>query len=165
MNAEKKGKKTRLLRYLIAIASIKIVFGLNEGKYPASLPTLNEVPDCPRNKEDWQEAAERKHCDRIKNTDHPPFVYHCLINAWANATVEVCAPTWYISGYCAMYSVPDARVIDNEKYDCTKYTPPCPTRYLSSDAYNYSVCYDIARPKTIQSTSLVNITQESSTER
>ncbi|XP_062621098.1 uncharacterized protein LOC134282707 isoform X2 [Saccostrea cucullata] len=164
MNAENKGKKARLLRYLIAIAWIKFVFGLNEGKYPESLPTLNEVPNCPRNKEDWQVAAEGKHCDQIKNIENTPFVYHCLINAWANATVEVCAPTWYISGYCAMYSVPDARVIDNEKYDCTKYTPPCPPRYLSSEAYKYSVCYDIARPTTTQTILLVNLTQERPTD-
>ncbi|XP_062574685.1 uncharacterized protein LOC134236525 [Saccostrea cucullata] len=164
MNAEYKMKKTRLLRCLFAIALIQFVFGLNEGKYPESLPTVNEVPDCPRNKEDWQVAAEGKHSDQIKNIDNTPFVYHCLINAWANATIEVCAPTWYISGYCAMYSIPDARVIDNEKYDCTKYTPPCPTRYLSSEAYKYSVCYEIVRPAVTLFMTQVSKAEEISTQ-
>ncbi|XP_062596710.1 uncharacterized protein LOC134258183, partial [Saccostrea cucullata] len=132
-----------LLVFVISVASIKTLHGSNGVMYPSSLSTLNEVPNCPRNQHDWEKAAARKDCNQISKSDNKPFVYHCLINEWANATVEVCAPTWFVSGFCAMYSSSDARVIDNFNYDCTHYTPPCPQRYISSEAYKYGVCYDI----------------------
>lgn len=69
---------------------------------PASIPTLVEVPRCPRDKSEWDQAASRKQCHKIaaiqKCTDPEKFVYHCLLNEWTNGTVEICAPTWFLSG-------------------------------------------------------------------
>ncbi|XP_048767738.2 uncharacterized protein LOC125674590 [Ostrea edulis] len=112
---------------------------------PASIPTLVEVPRCPRDKSEWDQAASRKQCHKIaaiqKCTDPEKFVYHCLLNEWTNGTVEICAPTWFISGYCAMYSVQEERIKESTSLDCTNFTDPCGARYTSSDAYMYQSCY------------------------
>lgn len=58
----------------------------------ASRGTVKYVDRCPRNKSEWLESARNKNCSRInQNCSLTEFVYHCLINQWENATVEVCA--------------------------------------------------------------------------
>lgn len=51
------------------------------------------VEDCPYSAEKWNEAAAKKNCSANANQCDEPekFVYHCVINAYANQTLEVCA--------------------------------------------------------------------------
>lgn len=51
------------------------------------------VDDCPDSAEKWKKAAARKNCSAHANQCNEPerFVYHCVINAYANQTLEVCA--------------------------------------------------------------------------
>lgn len=50
------------------------------------------VEQCPYTKNGWIKAAEQKNCTGYSsNRPNKPYVYHCVINEWANATLEVCA--------------------------------------------------------------------------
>eukprot|EP00105_Crassostrea_gigas_P036662 XP_019920810.1 PREDICTED: uncharacterized protein LOC105323881 [Crassostrea gigas] len=73
------------------------------------------------------------------------FQYHCVINAWRNATLEVCALNRTIIGYCTEYSINGTVIQDNYGADCTKFNPPCPTSYNSAEAYKYQTCYDLVK--------------------
>lgn len=65
-----------------------------------SILTVNYVKQCPEDSKSWQLAAKRMNCDGIEQdcqqgirADSHQFVfqYHCVINVWRNATLEVCA--------------------------------------------------------------------------
>ncbi|XP_062577803.1 uncharacterized protein LOC134239648, partial [Saccostrea cucullata] len=116
---------------------------------PASMPTISYVSHCPTSQEEWTKAAERKNCESIaviqNCTDRSKFQYHCLMNHWKNATLEVCAPIFYLQGYCAEYNIQMKQVAEiyDEGFECLKFngTQKCPRRYLSNEAYKYQRCY------------------------
>lgn len=65
-----------------------------------SVSTVNYVKQCPTDAISWKMAAKRMNCESIShnclptrrlNTKPAEFQFHCLINAWINATLEVCA--------------------------------------------------------------------------
>nr|XP_022291067.1 uncharacterized protein LOC111102563 isoform X3 [Crassostrea virginica] len=132
----------RLEIYLLLLCcSLNFAFG---GVCPAGAPTVRIVDKCPTTRAEMEEAAQRKKCDMMKDSkpcDKPP-VYHCLLNQWGNATVEVCTSPWYISGFCAIYNTVEMKVIDDFNRDCTNFTEgKCPSRYHSPEAYLYQSCY------------------------
>lgn len=97
-------------------------------------------------------AANKINCDSIqqecsKSLGLDPqrfiFQYHCLINSWMNATVEVCALNRSILGYCSEFNTNGALIQENYGADCRKYDPPCPQIYNSAEAYKYQPCYDL----------------------
>lgn len=49
---------------------------------------------CPTSKEEWDRAALQKNCSKFEQQ----YEYHCLINAFLNETLEVCAPKKIIFG-------------------------------------------------------------------
>lgn len=51
------------------------------------------VDDCPDSEREWREAAVRKNCSaHASRCDEPErLLYHCVINAFVNETLEVCA--------------------------------------------------------------------------
>lgn len=61
-----------------------------------SLLKVNYVRDCPTDAVSWNKAAERMDCQSIKqncsglNPQQHVFQYHCVVNGWMNATLEVC---------------------------------------------------------------------------
>ncbi|XP_056014105.1 uncharacterized protein LOC125676430 isoform X2 [Ostrea edulis] len=112
---------------------------------PATIPTVTYVGKCPSNEKEWKIAAEEKRCDKLakyQNCSSPEdFVYHCILNKEATKLIEVCAPTWYMSGYCARFSITDERIVNQPGLDCTQFNPPCPTRFLSNSSAKYQTCY------------------------
>lgn len=61
------------------------------------------VESCPRSKQEWDIAASKKNCKQISTqtlcmTSKEPHFYHCVINGFRNATLEVCAPRKIIFG-------------------------------------------------------------------
>lgn len=68
-----------------------------DNKCNESNATAKIVNSCPTTARDWNEAANRKGC---RNMTHSctSFEYHCVMNAWRNETIEVCAPSWSIVG-------------------------------------------------------------------
>lgn len=63
---------------------------------PSSVRNVNH---CPTDAASWNKAAERMDCQSIEQNcsnysglnSNFVFQYHCLVNGWMNATVEVCA--------------------------------------------------------------------------
>lgn len=110
------------------------------------------VPSCPQSKEEMEARAKNKDCVSIahsQNCTKPEhFKYHCLINEFENASIEVCAESYYIvSGYCAEYNTLGALIQQHTGLKCSVGDPPCPLRYLSTDSYQYKVCYDAVSKK------------------
>lgn len=63
-----------------------------------SAMTIRYVERCPVDLKSWERAAKDMDCESIHHNcshnlskgDHR-FQYHCVINNWINATLEVCA--------------------------------------------------------------------------
>lgn len=109
-----------------------------------SLKTVQESYSCPRNKIEWEEKAKEKKCETLNQTCTEPnsFVYHCLVNAWSNGTIEVCAPEQHIFGrVCAEFNKGGALVQEHYLSECTS----CPLFYLSTESYKYQECYDLGK--------------------
>lgn len=71
---------------------------------------LKIVKSCPTSKEEWNSAAQRKNCSKSVTpdnftTDGEQIKYHCLINAYLNETVEVCAKEKIIFGIVKKISI------------------------------------------------------------
>ena len=74
-----------------------------------STPTISYVKSCPKNKSEWDSAANRKQCSSIADdlkcaTPTSNFKYHCLLNRWRNATLEVCTSVFHLQGTFFTYS-------------------------------------------------------------
>nr|XP_034333546.1 uncharacterized protein LOC117691492 isoform X1 [Crassostrea gigas] len=132
-----------------------------------SKETVEIVDNCPHTEDKWMEAAARKNCETYASQCDEPdrFVYHCVINAFINQTLEVCAYRRVIVlGFCTEYSFGGNVIQQNFKANCSKFTHnPCPSSYPSTDAYKYPGCYEMtkkttARPPTITTPSTVNAT-------
>lgn len=74
-------------------------------------------------------------------------MYHCVINEFENALIEVCAPEYYIHGFCTEYNVYGAVIQPHYHLKCDTVDPPCANRYISTDAYLYEGCYNVVREK------------------
>ncbi|XP_078329317.1 uncharacterized protein LOC144624037 isoform X2 [Crassostrea virginica] len=115
---------------------------------PFSIPsTAKIVKQCPSGKAEWNRASNVKNCKESQRSlnANVTLVYHCLINEWANATVEVCARRVHVLfGKCAEYNFGAQRIQSSERRVCNKTEPPCPNVYNSTDAYKYQNCYDFS---------------------
>lgn len=114
--------------------------------------TVRYVDHCPTDFRSWGIAAKKMNCESIEQhcsdsfkTGRHQFQYHCVINAWMNATLEVCALNRTIFGYCTEYNINGFVIQDNYGADCTKLNPPCLSSYNSAEAYKYQTCYDLVK--------------------
>lgn len=114
-----------------------------------SKQTVKVVEDCPESEEKWREAAEKMNCaEYTDQCDEPErLFYHCVINAFVNQTLEVCAYRRNIVfGYCAEYNFGANRIQENYKTYCKGHRiNPCPTGYNSTEAYKYPGCYKLTK--------------------
>ncbi|XP_061192234.1 uncharacterized protein LOC133200461 [Saccostrea echinata] len=111
-----------------------------ECKESESKKTAVRVESCPRSSREWEKAAARKGCNTINPSTSCHFEYHCVINAWKNETIEVCAPGKVIVGkVCAEYSFGGSRIQRNYAAKCHG----CPDSYNSNESLKYSECYDL----------------------
>lgn len=115
-----------------------------------SILTVRYGHHCPKDAESWQMRAEEMNCNSIRqqcseslSLDPKKYIfqYHCLINSWMNATIEVCALNQSILGYCAEFDTDGAFIQENYRADCRQFDPPCPKIYDSAEAYKYQSCY------------------------
>ncbi|XP_062594952.1 uncharacterized protein LOC134256312 [Saccostrea cucullata] len=113
---------------------------------PWAVNTVKTVASCPITKEERDKASDLKNCKQFAQkqncSDPSKFQYHCVMNELQNKLLEVCAPTRYILGYCPEFNVKGGIIQDHYSLDCSKFEPPCKTRYISTDAYLYHACYD-----------------------
>ncbi|XP_062580750.1 uncharacterized protein LOC134242668, partial [Saccostrea cucullata] len=109
--------------------------------------TKIKVEKCPASLEEWTNAAMSKNCSLISQTCVPSseFKYHCVRNAFSNATVEVCAPIWRSTGYCVEYNEDGEVIQDNYYAPCTNFSTPCPVPYISTDIYKYQQCFRLIK--------------------
>lgn len=127
------------------------------------------VQSCPTSKEEWDKNAYNKKCtDKAKRKNCTnavsPLQYHCLINAYLNETLEVCAPKRFIfgndekcpfqlsnfdlfitidtltciiffSGFCAEFNVAGRVIQSHHSAECNNVFPKCDQIYSSNNAY------------------------------
>lgn len=114
-----------------------------------SAMTVRYVEQCPTDFRSWEIAAKKMNCESIEQncsqTGRHHFQYHCVINTWMNANLEVCALNRTIFGYCTEYSINGKVIQENYDADCSKDDPPCPPFYNSAEAYKYQTCYDLVK--------------------
>lgn len=119
-----------------------------------NVSNLTVVPSCPKSKVEWDIAARKKKCNRraaaLTCAASEKFKYHCVINGYRNALVEVCAPERIILGHCTEFNVIGRVIQDHRTAPCKNGSfPNCDKFYWSTDAYKYPDCYDlIQRPRT-----------------
>ncbi|XP_048727972.2 uncharacterized protein LOC125645962 isoform X2 [Ostrea edulis] len=150
---------------IIFVLIVNMVLYVQGRSCNISKPTIRYVTSCPKDELSWKEAAKRKNCNTLANVavnmgcvkNSSDFVYHCVINHWLNATLEVCAATRYIQAYCVDYNTVSERITENYDASCASFTPPCPSRYISTDAYKYQGCYNIATRTTVLDTTKSDI--------
>uniref|UniRef100_A0A8W8JCS4 Secreted protein n=1 Tax=Magallana gigas TaxID=29159 RepID=A0A8W8JCS4_MAGGI len=69
---------------------------------PEAVASVEVVKFCPTTEKELDRAAKRKNCDKLATSQNcssiENFVYHCTINSYRNATLEVCAPKRTILG-------------------------------------------------------------------
>lgn len=67
-----------------------------------SRDTVQLVDSCPFNSITYEQRRKDKNCEAIAKrqncTTPSKFLYHCLINEYGNALIEVCAPIYIING-------------------------------------------------------------------
>ncbi|XP_078321370.1 uncharacterized protein LOC111110939 isoform X2 [Crassostrea virginica] len=116
---------------------------------PQSIPTVSYVSRCPANAEEWKSAAAKKDCKAVgmnqSCSDDGSFAYHCVLNEDGTKLMEVCAPVWYMSGYCARFSLTSKRIINNPDLNCSAFDTPCPARFPSNESFKYQMCYKNVR--------------------
>lgn len=124
------------------------------------------VASCPRSKQEWDIAASNKNCNQLathslcmaRNKTH---VYHCVINGFRNATLEVCTPRKVIFGYCAEYNVVGEVIQRQKSAKCNNAFPKCDKYYNSTEAFKYPDCYELVHKK--QDLKTTNIPQDERT--
>lgn len=116
---------------------------------PVSPLTVQIVEDCPNSEQKWMELARRKNCTAYASQCDEPqrLVYHCVINEYANQTLEVCAyGRIIVSGYCTEYNYIGNRIQQNFRTNCSSFTQnPCPSGYPSNESYKYPGCFKLAK--------------------
>lgn len=115
--------------------------------------SLSVVASCPKSKEEWDIAARKKNCNKraaeLTCAATEKFKYHCVMNGYRNALVEVCAPERLILGHCTEFNVIGRVIQDHQTAPCKNRSfPNCDRFYLSTDAYKYPDCYNLVqRPR------------------
>lgn len=117
-----------------------------------STNVVEVVRSCPASKTEWVNAASKKNCRKQAvlekcTMDEKLFVYHCVINKYANALLEVCAPPTIIFGYCTTFNNDSGIIPHHAAVPCNEIFPKCDPIYISSDAYKYPDCYQLAYNK------------------
>lgn len=123
--------------------------------------TVQVVQRCPDNLQTWMEAAKRKNCSAYASQCSEPdrLAYHCVLNPYANETLEVCAYVQNIVlGFCTEYSISGSIIQQNYQKDCMDFKDnPCPYFYLSTDCYKYPDCYNITKESQISTDQRLSI--------
>lgn len=138
--------KHSVILTFIAVKCLRI----SDGKFCFwSNKTVDSVTSCPRTKSEMMERARLKNCTSlafIQNcTETVKFKYHCVMNELEDEFLEVCAPEYYIHDACTEYNTYGAVIQPHYRLKCSEVDPPCPDRYLSTDAYLYEGCYNAVK--------------------
>lgn len=157
-NSRKRMRINLAMFLMIGYGCVQISTALTDS-CSVSRSTVQFVDDCPDTEEKWREAAVRKNCTAYASQCDKPdsLVYHCVINAYVNQTLEVCAYSRIIVlGYCTEYSLGGNIIQPSFVANCTQFAEnPCPVGYQSTDAFKYPGCYGLTK-KTTSATDVNN---------
>lgn len=134
---------SRIYAFLLLILfPVQLCRGANE-HCPEAVKSIQLVENCPSSKEEWEDAASIKNCSKSTGrqncTTAEEFLYHCVINAYINETLEVCAPKRLIHGSCTEFNVAGGIIQTHKKVLCKT----CPAFYRSTEAFKYPECYQL----------------------
>lgn len=113
-----------------------------------SANTVRPVKRCPTDPKSWEMAAKNMDCGAIKqncsqSTYRHYFQYHCVINAWMNETLEVCALNRTIFGmitclviYSILWNVTCPDLKGDGKPNYWQHSPPKKKKKKNSDLLN-----------------------------
>nr|XP_022292748.1 probable serine/threonine-protein kinase roco6 [Crassostrea virginica] len=106
---------------------------------PPSADSVSVIDSCPMNSVEWNQRALLKNCSTYPNCSKQ-LEYHCLLNPYANESLEVCAPnTWMAEDFCPSYNIKQQRIL--EQFDCTSLISDCPrSQYFSRSILDYKGC-------------------------
>lgn len=83
------------------------------------------MDSCPQSKEEWDIAASKKNCSKraagLICAASEEFKYHCVINGYRNALVEVCAPKRLILGIFSRFSYNKVAFVSRHKLFITYF--------------------------------------------
>nr|XP_022295696.1 uncharacterized protein LOC111105620 isoform X2 [Crassostrea virginica] len=107
---------------------------------PPSADSVSVIDSCPMNLSKWNQRALLKNCSMYPQTCTKPLEYHCLLNPYANESLEVCAPnTWLAEDFCPSYNIREQRIL--EQFNCTSLISDCPRRqFFSRSILDYGGC-------------------------
>lgn len=102
--------------------------------------SVKYVPSCPTSIVHWDKAASKKRCGekaRQQNCTTKKYEYHCVINEYRNATLEVCAPQRLMLGHCTEFNAVGEIIHHHDHNDskCNDFFPRCDQHYFSTAAY------------------------------
>ncbi|XP_062596882.1 uncharacterized protein LOC134258372 [Saccostrea cucullata] len=122
-----------------------------------SLATVRPVSYCPMDEISFEKAAQNMSCATINN-NCVRFEYHCVLNDYLNGTVEVCAPSLWVTGHvCTKFDSKLKSIFKTEDISCKNSTPSCGFRYNSTTLYNYRSCYNLSNIAKIIDKKLTNL--------
>lgn len=121
-----------------------------------SATKIRYVKECPKDTKSWDIAAKNMNCEAIKqncsSSQQHQFQYHCVINEFENALLEVCALNRTIFEHCPEYNTQGNVIQEHYDAKCAKLNPPCSTFYNSAESYKYPACYKLVKELKINST-------------
>lgn len=132
------------------ITQFQLSYGVDKD-CPIPVSKVEVVASCPKSKEEWDIAASKKKCSKIaaeakeKNCtiDEINPTYHCVINAFRNKLLEVCADENTIFGHCTEFNEVGRVIQIHNTAPCEEVFPNCDDAYRSVDAYKYPGCYNL----------------------
>ncbi|XP_062567622.1 uncharacterized protein LOC134229852, partial [Saccostrea cucullata] len=136
------------------ICCMILVIDIEEGlaEKICSKGTDKTVKFCPQNERMWIKASKRKNCTQFMTKDCVDLQYHCVLNAYGNGTVEVCAKLTYLQGFCAEYNTLTNSIQNYYLLPCMNFTNGrCPSRYKSTEAYKYQECFKFLKRPNLNS--------------
>lgn len=109
---------------------------------------LRIVKSCPKSKDEWERAAHDMKCNELAERGNctntkKELQYHCVINVYINETLEVCAQSRFIFGFCAEFNVAGRVIQSNYDARCNDEFPKCDDIYRSENAYRFPDCYEL----------------------
>ncbi|XP_056015909.1 uncharacterized protein LOC125675068 isoform X4 [Ostrea edulis] len=145
-----------MLLFLIMVAATSGVELCSE----TTVETMRVVKDCPIDKKTWDEREAQMNCSSVVPTQCVELKYHCVVNGFGNANVEVCAQPKYIQpGSCPEFNEKGRKIQNSHHF---KPSHPPENAFISTDVYNYRECLHLPSPVTSSTTTIRQTTPPTS---
>lgn len=130
-----------LLLLLIQLLNKMLITDAFTKPCDASVETVKRIDMCPSSKMSYEIAVKKKNCLSLSRNAQicDSFEYHCVLSDDREHAIEVCAPSINIVGHvCAKFDTKLKGIIRIDDFECKE----CPYSYNSTQAFQYTHCYD-----------------------